>query len=498
MSIIKLRNLISIADPASVPGFNFPAQVDLNGDGLVDYVFSTTEIGSSTGQPLKIFESKADGSYVDVSNLVLNNFSTLWTQKIIATDLNNDGRVDLVLGAAPEQGNSRTAGGNGTASNNASLWGSPQYVLLQNADGTFTPVQTISTTYEAHCICVGDFNNDGVQDILYVSDVNNSTSQQVPKLLLNNGKAGFTQADLSSIIGSGSAAYNFAAFYAATGDFNNDGNLDIVFLQGGYQNSAYDLVALGNGKGGFTKGPQLPVIPQALGGSAATIEGSAVLDLNHDGKLDLIVWVIDRSANLGDLSPGHLQVLINSGGGNFVDQTNQWLGAFATVSIGGDTRSLQGFIPGTNLISLNIGVPVSGTSNAYLQEPVFLYDTGSSLVPIYDPFWNQEILNGNGFNFQFIQWTLQNGQLVSVYNDWKGNLVQAQLNPANELSYASAHSSFTTIDLGTHAIAINDGYAFDVSYYQPWNYQAMPMNCCQFRSTTKESFSIVNHCSKLG
>jgi hypothetical protein len=24
------------------------------------------------------------------------------------------------------------------------------------------------------------------------------------------------------------------------------------------------------------------------------------------------------------------------------------------------------------------------------------------------------------------------------------------------------------------------------------------VNCCQFRSTTKESFSIVNHCSKLG
>ena len=24
------------------------------------------------------------------------------------------------------------------------------------------------------------------------------------------------------------------------------------------------------------------------------------------------------------------------------------------------------------------------------------------------------------------------------------------------------------------------------------------MNCCQFRSTTKESFSIVNHCSKMG
>ena len=25
-----------------------------------------------------------------------------------------------------------------------------------------------------------------------------------------------------------------------------------------------------------------------------------------------------------------------------------------------------------------------------------------------------------------------------------------------------------------------------------------PVNCCQFRSTTKESFSIVNHCSNMG
>ena len=24
------------------------------------------------------------------------------------------------------------------------------------------------------------------------------------------------------------------------------------------------------------------------------------------------------------------------------------------------------------------------------------------------------------------------------------------------------------------------------------------LNCCQFRSTTKESFSIVNHCSNIG
>jgi len=32
---------------------------------------------------------------------------------------------------------------------------------------------------------------------------------------------------------------------------------------------------------------------------------------------------------------------------------------------------------------------------------------------------------------------------------------------------------------------------FDKSY-------ELEVNCCQFRSTTKESFSIVNHCSNMG
>ena len=30
------------------------------------------------------------------------------------------------------------------------------------------------------------------------------------------------------------------------------------------------------------------------------------------------------------------------------------------------------------------------------------------------------------------------------------------------------------------------------------NGRHLGLNCCQFRSTTKESFSIVNHCSNMG
>ena len=35
----------------------------------------------------------------------------------------------------------------------------------------------------------------------------------------------------------------------------------------------------------------------------------------------------------------------------------------------------------------------------------------------------------------------------------------------------------------------------DAIYQDGW---VIAMNCCQFRSTTKESFSIVNHCSNMG
>ena len=39
------------------------------------------------------------------------------------------------------------------------------------------------------------------------------------------------------------------------------------------------------------------------------------------------------------------------------------------------------------------------------------------------------------------------------------------------------------------------------SYWKVWGgglAYPLSLNCCQFRSTTKESFSIVNHCSNMG
>ncbi|MFZ0440558.1 MAG: FG-GAP-like repeat-containing protein, partial [Candidatus Sulfotelmatobacter sp.] len=86
------------------------------------------------------------------------------------------------------------------------------------------------------------------------------------------------------------------AFSIATGDFNNDGKLDVVLkVDNGF------AVALGNGDGTF----QTPVpYPTGLTGYSL-----AVADFNVDGNLDIVV------ANLTD--PGTVSVYLGNGDGTF-------------------------------------------------------------------------------------------------------------------------------------------------------------------------------------
>ncbi|MRD55325.1 hypothetical protein GH816_02050 [Betaproteobacteria bacterium LSUCC0115] len=450
---------------------NFPLLEDLNNDGKPDFLFSTPEIGSSVPEPLRLFLSQPDGTYVDASNRITSDFTSLWTQRIDAADLNNDGLMDVIIGAAPEQLNSRENGGIGADTDNHLEWGSEQYVLVQQSDGTFDPLRTIDFTYEAHSINVADFDNDGYQDILYVSDTNGGGNGQVPKLLLNNGDLTFSEADLSNLIGRGSLSDSFRSFWAAVGDVNNDSNIDIIFLNGGSDNGVYNFVALGNGDGTFTK-TSLPKIPNSIGGAGATIEGDAVLDLDGDGNLDLLAWVIDRSdTDLGDLSPGHLWALIGDGAGGFSDQTDQWT-RLLPDTIGSNTRSLGEYLPGTNLIPISffLNWSGSGTGVGHLQEPSFLFNDGEKLIPVFHPYWNQEILNHNGFDFWGIQWFQQGGKFSTIYADWNENLVVAEFDPAGVTSLIKSFDQFLVVDASTDEVTSYNGFPYTASFYMPWVY----------------------------
>ena len=124
---------------------------------------------------------------------------------VVTADFNGDGAQDI---AVSNYGGS-VAGDRGNVA-----------VLLSNGDGTFADVVTFSPgAGYPRAIAVGDFNNDGRQDIA----VANAAYGQV-NVLLGDGNGGFPNAVAS--------AAGISARDMAVGDFNGDGMQDLAIVSG--------------------------------------------------------------------------------------------------------------------------------------------------------------------------------------------------------------------------------------------------------------------------
>ena len=167
-------------------------------------------------------------------------------------------------------------------------------ILLGRGDGTFTAMPSIATGVFPCCIVTADFNGDGIPDLALASIVDNTIT-----ILLGKGDGTFTAAP-SPAIGASPDVNGLAV-----GDFNGDGNEDLVGVNA---NTKTVFVLLGKGDGTFTEVAQQP----ATGDNPVSI---AVGDFNLDGKLDIAV------ANLfppnGGLNPSNLTILLGNGDGTF-------------------------------------------------------------------------------------------------------------------------------------------------------------------------------------
>src|SRR5262252_6453345 len=117
----------------------------------------------------------------------------------------------------------------------------------------------------------GDFNNDGIPDVITGNNGGTSGYGVWGNLGINNGRF---HNPINSAPGVGT-------FDMALGDFNGDGKPDVALA--GYGNSTEMLiqVMLGNGDGSFRKGQTINL--------ASGINGNGITagDFNGDGKLDL-------------------------------------------------------------------------------------------------------------------------------------------------------------------------------------------------------------------
>ena len=159
-------------------------------------------------------------------------------------------------------------------------------VLLGNGDGTLQTAvpYPLPTGSKSRFLTTGDFNNDGRLDLAV-------TDSGVGKLsiLLGNGDGTFQpRVDYNT----GTTPLGVVA-----GDFNGDGRLDLAVANGGSNTVS---VFLGDGAGNFTltSSPSTGATPLAI----------AAGDFNNDGNLDLVV---------GNSGSATLSILLGDGAGNF-------------------------------------------------------------------------------------------------------------------------------------------------------------------------------------
>jgi len=160
-----------------------------------------------------------------------------------------------------------------------------------NGIGGFGISQSVASIAYVRSLTIGDFNEDGNQDIA-VLDAKDSIC-----ILLGDGSLGFSL---------GLKIFN-GGWSIKVGDFNNDGHQDLATC-----NYVYVNILLGNGSGNFSA-------PTSVVTGSGT-RNLVVCDLNNDGNQDLVTGSYSYADSIA--------VLIGNGSGGFsvINQYHTGLG----------------------------------------------------------------------------------------------------------------------------------------------------------------------------
>jgi hypothetical protein len=272
----------------------FVTAADVNGDGKLDLLVGNSYYSNSIG----VLLGKGDGTFGPVATY---DSGGGMPTGIVAIDINGDGKIDLIVfNETP----CYACSGDGTVA-----------VLLGRGDGTFGPPTTYDSGGAGYGVIgptpmvVIDVNNDGKPDVV------------VANCSLDGGNCGDGDGEVGVLLGNGDGTFRPVVAYdtrfhpggngLAVGDVNGDGKPDLIVT------SACDTqscplgkigVLLGNGDGTFQRS-----VKYELAGYSAL--GIAVADLNHDGKLDVVVGGCLTGDCLGQ--EGVVTVLLGNGDGTF-------------------------------------------------------------------------------------------------------------------------------------------------------------------------------------
>ena len=237
------------------------------------------------GEPDHLFHNNGDGTFTDVSvKAGVEDKRAYYGFTAIFTDVNNDGRVDLLVANDSE----------------------PNFLYVNKGDGTFEDQSYVSgfalnkdgREIATMGLAVGDYMNNGLLDLL-VTDFSDDFKALYHNDGVTDGAPSFT--DVADEAGISQMAVPFVGWGDGFLDFDNDGWLDILMVNGhvypqvdehdwGYTFAERPLLYrnLRNGK--------FEYVPPVKGSGLAALtsgRGAAFGDLFNNGKIDVVISPID-------------------------------------------------------------------------------------------------------------------------------------------------------------------------------------------------------------
>ena len=244
------------------------------------------------GEPDHLFHNNGDGTFTDVSEKAgVSDKNGYYGMSSVFIDVNNDGKPDLLV------------------SNDST----PNYLYINKGDGTFED-DSYASGYALNengretasmGIATGDYQNNGLIDIY-----NTTFSDDYNPLYRNDGEGNFT--DISYQMGIAEPTVPFLGWGTEFFDYDNDGWKDLI-VANGHVYPSVDHTSWGTTWAQRpllfhnVAGKKFDLMPAVEGTALAQTyvgRGLAVGDLFNDGKLDVVINVLDGyPALLRNVSP---------------------------------------------------------------------------------------------------------------------------------------------------------------------------------------------------
>jgi hypothetical protein len=233
------------------------------------------------GERDHLFHNNGDGTFTDVSEKAgVSDPNAYYGLTAVFADLNNDGKIDLVVADDSTPNFLYLNKGNGTFEDASYVSG---YALNENGHET-----------ASMGIAVGDYRNNGLLDLY-----NTVFSDDYNPLYRNDGDANFT--DVSYRMNIAEPTIPFLGWGTGFLDYDNDGWKDLLAANG----HVYPEVDHSGWGTTFAqrpllfhnlKGEKFELVPPVRGTGLArllTARGAAFGDLFNDGKIDVVINQLD-------------------------------------------------------------------------------------------------------------------------------------------------------------------------------------------------------------